>query len=65
VIAHRVGSEVEDALLGAAEVDGCLGGGDEAEHAAVAEPPGGGHVCDVGGPVFVFGGAENDDASPV
>lgn len=27
--------------------------------------PGGGHGCDVGGLVFVFGGYEDEDAAPV
>lgn len=64
-MAHGVRSEVEDALLSGEKVDDSLGGGDEAEHAAVAEPLGGGHGCDVGGLVFVFGGYGDEDAAPV
>lgn len=57
---HVVRGKIEDALLGALQVEGRLGLGRKAQHAALAEPPGRGHGGQVGGSVGVLGGNDDD-----
>lgn len=64
VVCHVLRWEIEDAFLGSKHVLRCLGHGQYAEHAAMGEPPGGGHRADIVSRVFVFRSYENHRCAP-
>jgi len=59
------GGQVDDALFFPDEIGGGMSPGAKAEHAVPAQPPGGGHGCDVGCGVRVACREENDRSAEV